>query len=98
MTAAGLYLSLLIATGLGLVFHFIRGGGFGRLVLYLAAAWVAFMAGHLVAELLDWRLLRVGSVNLFAAMLAAVIGLLAASILVGPEGSRRRPRNRRRNR
>ena len=96
MTAPGFYFSLLIASGLGLVFHLIRGGSLGRLVLYLAAAWIAFMAGHLVAEWLDWHLLRVGPINLFAALLAAIIGLSAASLLAGPERTRRRTSKRRR--
>ena len=96
MTAPGFYFSLLIASGLGLVFHLIRGGSLGRLVLYLAAAWIAFMVGHLVAEWLDWHLLRVGPINLFAALLAAVIGLSAATLLAGPERSRHRISKRRR--
>ena len=94
MTAAGLYFSLLVAVGLGLIFHFIRGGGIGRLILYLAAAWIAFIAGHLVAELLELHILRVGPINLFAAVLASVVGLLAASVLVGPERPGRRSRDR----
>jgi hypothetical protein len=96
VTAPGLYFSLLISSGLGLVFHLIRGGGLGRLVLYLAAAWIAFMAGHLVAEWLDWHLIRVGPINLFAALLAAIIGLSAASLLAGPERKRHRTSKRRR--
>ena len=96
MTVPAIYFSLLIASGLGLLFHLIRGGSLGRLILYLAAAWIAFMAGHFVAEWLDWHLLRVGSINLFAAVLAAVIGLLAAGFLAGPERSRRRTGRRRR--
>jgi hypothetical protein len=96
VTAPGIYFSLLIASGLGLVFHLIRGGSLGRLVLYLAAAWIAFMAGHFVAEWLDWRLMRVGPINLFAAILAAIIGLSAASLLAGPERSLRRTSKRRR--
>ena len=96
MTMPGIYFSLLVATGVGLLFHLIRGGSLGRLLLYLAAAWVTFMAGHFVAELLDWHFIRVGPINLFAALLAAVIGLLAAALLVGPERSRRRTGRRRR--
>lgn len=96
MTVPGLYFAVLVATGLGLVFHLLRGGGFGRLILYLSAAWVAFVAGHFVAEWLDWQLLRVGPINLFAAVLAALIGLSAASLLAGPERAGRRRRGRRR--
>jgi membrane associated rhomboid family serine protease len=75
---------------------FLTAHRLGRLVLYLAAAWIAFMAGHLVAEWLDWHLLRVGPINLFAALLAAIIGLSAASLLAGPERPRRRTSKRRR--
>ena len=96
MTVPAIYFSLLIASGLGLLFHLIRGGSLGRLILYLAAAWIAFMAGHFVAEWLDWRFLRVGSINLFAALLAALIGLIAAGFLAGPERKRRRRGRRRR--
>ncbi|MCH8337447.1 MAG: hypothetical protein IH858_01195 [Chloroflexi bacterium] len=98
VTVPGIYLSLLISSGLGLLFHLIRGGSLGRLVLYLAAAWITFLAGHFVAEWLDWNFFRVGSINLFAAVLAAVIGLLAAALLAGPERSRRgRGRHRRKS-
>lgn len=94
MTVPGIYFSLIIATGLGLLFHLIRGGSLARLLLYLAAAWIAFMAGHFVAEWLDWHFMRVGPINLFAALLAAALGLLAAALLAGPERSRRRRRRK----
>jgi len=89
VTLPGLYFALLISTGLGLVFHFVRGGGLARLALYLVTAWVAFLAGHVVAELLDWHVFRVGPLNLFAAVLAALLGLVTASLLAGPERGRR---------
>ncbi|MEK7682429.1 MAG: hypothetical protein AAB321_00080 [Chloroflexota bacterium] len=89
MTTPGLYFALLVSTGMGLLFHLIRGGGLGRLLLYLVTAWVAFLAGQLVAEWLNWHFLRVGPINLFAAVLAALLGLMTASLLAGPEGGRR---------
>ena len=89
MTLPGLYFALLISTGLGLIFHFVRGGGLARLVMYLVTAWVAFLAGQVVADLLDWHLFRVGPLNLFAAVMAALTGLLTASFLAGPEHGRR---------
>ncbi len=89
MTLPGLYFALLISTGLGLIFHFVRGGGLARLALYLVTAWVAFLAGQVVADLLDWHLFRVGPLNLFAAVMAALLGLFSASLLAGPERGRR---------
>ena len=92
MTAPGLYFALLLSTGMGVLFHLIRGGGLGRLLLYVVTAWVAFLAGQLVADWLNWHFLRVGPVNLFAAVLAALLGLMTASLLAGPEGRRSRGR------
>ncbi len=100
MTLPGLYFALLISTGLGLIFHFVRGGGLARLALYLVTAWVAFLAGQVVADLLDWHLFRVGPLNLFAAVMAALLGLFprhswqgqsAAGGLPAGIGSRGRP-------
>jgi fucose permease len=92
MTTPSLYLGFLIATGSGLVFHLARGGNLGRLLLYITTAWVAFFSGHFVAELLNWQVLRVGSLNLFAAFLAMLIGLIASSILAGSSSSPRQKR------
>ena len=98
MTTPGVYFGLLIATTCGLAFHIIRGGTLGRLVLYVLTAWVTFFVGQLVGEWLNWRLLRVGTLNLFPALLATFLGLGAAAILAGPERKRqKRPRGKRRN-
>ena len=96
MTAPGFYLGFLIATGLGLAFHIVRGGGMSRMLLYVGTAWLSFFVGHIVAELLEWHLLRVGPINLFGALLATAIGLILASVLVGPERKRRTSRRGRR--
>jgi hypothetical protein len=42
--------------------------------------------------LLDWRLARIGPLNIFPAIMATIVGLIAASILAGPESP---PRKRR---
>jgi uncharacterized membrane protein YccC len=92
MTIPSLLLGLLLASASGFLFHLIRGGRIPRLLLYLITAWGAFFIGHFISELLDWRFLRVGTLNLFPALLATFIGLLAASVLSGPESARRRKR------
>jgi hypothetical protein len=92
VTIQSVLLGLLIASILGLLFHLIRGGGFGRLALYVATAWVSFFTGHVVGNWLDWRALRVGPLNLLPALLATVLGLIAASFLAGRErGAESRP-------
>jgi fucose permease len=92
VTTPSLYLGFLIATGSGLVFHLVRGGNLGRLLLYVTTAWIAFFSGHFVAEIISWQFLRVGTLNLFAALLAMLIGLVAASFLAGSNSSPRRKR------
>lgn len=97
MTLPGVTLGLLVSSGLSLLFHLIRGGAIGRLLLYLIVGWFSFFLGHLVGEWIDLHLLRVGPLNMFPAVLAAIVGLFAASILAGPESPpRRRGRRRRR--
>lgn len=88
MSLPSIYLGLLISSLLGAAFHLLRGGTLARLLLYLGTAWVAFFTGHWISSLIHWELGRVGSLNLFPAMLATVIGLIAASILAGPSGDR----------
>ncbi len=88
MTLPGVILGFLIASACGLMFHVVRGGSLPRLALYVVTAWVAFFAGQLVSAWLGWSLLRLGSLNLFPALLATLVGLIAASILVRPDARR----------
>lgn len=88
MTAPSAFLGLLIAAALGFLFHLVRGGRLVRLGLYLGTSWIGFFAGHFVGEWWNWRMLRLGSLNLFASLLGAALGLIAASILAGPERGR----------
>jgi hypothetical protein len=96
MTLPGLYFAILLATTCGLAFYLVRGGGLPRLALYVLTAWAAFFVGHLVGEWLDWRLFRYGTLNLFPALFATVLGLVVASVLAGPERRRARPPRERR--
>lgn len=90
-----IYLGLIIATSLASLYHFLRGGPIGRLILYVITAWITFFLGHLVAEALNWELIRLGSLNLFPAALATVLGLLFTDILAGNRQthSRRKPKS-----
>ena len=100
MNAPSIFLGTLIAIACGLVFHLIRGGRISRLGLYVATAWVAFFVGHMVGLWLEWDFLRLGSLNLFPALLATALGLISATVLAGPErpsvGRRRRRKRPRR--
>lgn len=85
MTLPAALIGLLLATVCGLAFHVVRGGGVSRIALDVVTAWVSFFLGHAVGEWLHWQMGRVGPLNLFPAFLATLLGLIAASALVGPE-------------
>jgi hypothetical protein len=85
------YLGFLIASLIGVAFHALRGGTLGRLMLYVVTAWIAFFLGHTLAAVMGWEAGRVGGLNLLPAVVAAVIGLLAASVLAGPSGGKAPP-------
>jgi hypothetical protein len=85
MTTPNIFLGALIAFIIGLVFHFFRGGSFNRLLVHVSTAIIAFFLGHSVGEWLHWYMWRFGTLNLFPATLAALLGLFATTILAGPE-------------
>lgn len=75
MTLPSFILGATIATLLGAGFHLWRGGGLGRLLLYVFLAWLGFWAGHWLAQQLGFELLRVGPLFLGLAILGSA-GLL----------------------
>lgn len=85
MNLPSLFLSILLSTLCGLLFNFIRGGRIARLGLYIITAWISFIVGHLVGQWLGWTFLRLGTLNIFPALVATVVGLIVASILAGPD-------------
>lgn len=94
MTLPGVFLGFLIATACGLAFHLVRGGSLPRLGLYVFTAWVCFAVGQLVSQWLDWTAWRMGSLNLFPALLATIIGLVASAVLAGPKAVTRTTEHR----
>jgi hypothetical protein len=73
MTIPALLLGLLISTLYGAAFHLWRGGGFGKLLLYLVLGWAGFWIGHLLANQLGWTFGSLGPLRLgFATLLSAV--------------------------
>ena len=92
MTTPGILFGFLISSMVGLIFHFIRGGSFTRLLLHVFTSWIAFFVGHFVGEWTNWQFLRYGTLNLFPALLATIVGLIATTILGGPEKQKSRKR------
>jgi hypothetical protein len=64
MTIPSILFAFLIASLYGALYHLIRGGGPGRIFLYLLLSWIGFVLGHLLGIWQEWLLLPVGQLNL----------------------------------
>ena len=75
MTLPAFIFGLLVATLVGALFHFWRGGSFGRLVYYIALSWVGFWAGHFFTSLTGWGFFNVGPLHLGMGLFGSVVSL-----------------------
>jgi hypothetical protein len=75
MTLPALILGFIISTVLGVVFHLLRGGGAGRLLLYLILGWTGFWAGQFLAMRLGWTFVSIGPLRLGTAGIGSLIFL-----------------------
>lgn len=73
MTFPAIVFSFFLATMFGSLLHFWRGGGLGRLVLYLVFSWIGFFAGHFIAGALDIEFLDVGTIHLGMGILGSLL-------------------------
>ncbi len=73
MSAATLFLGLIIAILLGALFHLWRGGKAGRLLLYLLLSIVGFWIGQFAANLLNWNFDKLGQLHLGFSILGSLI-------------------------
>lgn len=76
MISASLILGLILSTLYGAIFHLWRGGGSGRLVLYLVLSWAGFLIGHLIATYLDIAFEKVGDLHIGIASLGSFVFIL----------------------
>jgi len=76
MTIPSLIFAFLIASLLGFLYHLIRGGGLGRILLFLIFGWLGFAVGHLVGIWQGWVLMPVGELNLGMSILGSLIFLV----------------------
>jgi hypothetical protein len=75
MSTPVLIFGLVISTLFGAAFHLWRGGGSGRLLLYLILGWLGFWIGHFAGNLLDWTFGSIGQLRLGMASLTSVLFL-----------------------
>lgn len=80
-TASGIILGFLLATAYGAGFHFIVGGRPRKIPLYILAAWVGFIIGHFLGEMVGITALNLGAINLLAASIGAFIALVISWFL-----------------
>jgi hypothetical protein len=69
MTLPALAFGLAASTLMGAVFHVWKGGGLGRLFLYLILAWVGFWGGHLLGDRLGLTFGSIGPLRFGMALL-----------------------------
>ena len=86
MTTPALIFGFLLSTLFAAAFHFWRGGGPGRLLLYLLLAWIGFWAGQYLAEQTGLTLGDLGQLHLIPACLASLLFLFVGHWLsLAPE-------------
>lgn len=73
MTIPALLFGFLVSTLMGAAFHLWKGGGIGRLFLYLILAWIGFWAGHMLGNRLGWTFGSIGPLRFGMAILVAIV-------------------------
>ena len=76
MTLPTLLFASLVALLYGALYHFVRGGGFGRLLLFFILSMIGFALGHLVGLWRGWVWMPVGSINLGLSSIGSLLMLV----------------------
>jgi hypothetical protein len=76
MTVPAILFALLVALLYGALYHFVRGGGFGRLLLFFILSMIGFALGHLVGLWRGWVWIPVGSINLGLSSMGSLLILV----------------------
>jgi len=78
MTLPAILFGVVLSTLYGTAFHFWKGGKMSRLLLFVILAWTGFWLGHVAGDMLGWRFLVIGPLNVGLGTLGS-----AAFLLVG---------------
>lgn len=76
MTIPSIVLGLIIATLYGTLFHLWRGGGPGKLLLFIILGWVGFWTGNVIANYLAISFFSYGPLKLGIATIGSLIVIL----------------------
>lgn len=93
MPGPDIVFAFMIATLWGAGFHLIMGGNARRLTLYLVGGWFGFFIGHILAEISQLRLFRIGELNILTASAVTVFVLIVITVLTAKRTPRRRTRS-----
>ena len=89
MTIPALLVALLFVLLYGAIYHLLRGGGIGYLLLYLCLSALGFGGGHLLSLWLNWDFFPLGQINLglssVGSLLILIIGDWLSRIEASPE-------------
>ncbi len=77
LTLPAFVFGLLISSLYGAAFHLWKGGGLGRLLLYLLLSWAGFWLGHYIAVRMALTLASVGPIRVGAGTIGSLIFLFA---------------------
>ena len=81
MTVPAILFGLLLSTLYGAAFHFWRGGGPGKLLLYILLSWLGFWAGHSLSGFMKMSFGDVGPLHFGMATIGSLIFLAAGAWL-----------------
>ena len=81
MTLPALLFGFVLSTAYGTAFHFWKGGGFSKLVLFVLFAWAGFWGGQIAGDQLGWHFAAVGPLNAGLATLGSGIVLFVGEWL-----------------
>ena len=77
MTLPTLIFGGLVATLYGAIFHLIRGGGLGKLILYILLSWAGFFLGQYLGEQTGLEFIQIGALNFGIATITSVLFMIA---------------------
>lgn len=89
MTLPALLFGLLIALFYGALYHLVRDGGFGRLLLYFCLSISGFIIGHLIGIWRGWMFIPLGALNFGLSSLGSMIFLVIGDWLSRMEAGQR---------
>jgi hypothetical protein len=81
MTLPTILFGVVLSSAYGTAFHFLKGGGMKKLILFIILAWAGFWVGHIVGGLIGWTFAAVGPLNAGMATLGSVVFLFVGEWL-----------------